>query len=77
MKFPVHLTYDLEYEGFVVDVPTLPGCMSQGKTVNEAMRNIKDAIVDYLAVLKKHHKTQIPIPMSQTRYIELKNGTAL
>ena len=37
-------------EGFSVSVPGLPGCWSQGVTEEEALRNIEDAIRDYLAV---------------------------
>jgi len=36
-------------EGFSVSVPGLPGCWSQGATEAEAIRNIKDAIEEYLA----------------------------
>lgn len=38
-------------EGFSVSVPGLPGCWSQGDTEEEALVNIKHAIVDYLAVV--------------------------
>ena len=38
-------------EGFSVSVPGLPGCWSQGATEEEALRNIQDAIIDYLAVV--------------------------
>ncbi len=58
--FPVFLEYDLEYAGFVVDCPTLPGCMSQGKTKEEALENIKDAISGYLHVMSKHERTSVP-----------------
>ena len=37
-------------EGLSVSVPGLPGCWSQGATETEALANIRDAIVDYLAV---------------------------
>lgn len=37
-------------EGFSVSVPGLPGCWSQGETEEEALRNIEDAIREYLAV---------------------------
>jgi len=40
--------------GFVVSVPMLPGCMSQGETFEEAKRNIQDAIAGYLDVLKEN-----------------------
>lgn len=48
MKFMVTLVYDKEYGGYVVDVPQLPGCMSQGKTVDETLANIKEAITLFL-----------------------------
>ena len=44
---------------FVVECPTLPGCVSQGKTRKEALENIKDAIKGYLESLIKHNE---PIP---------------
>ncbi len=46
-KIALHATE----EGFSVSVPGLPGCWSQGATEEEALRNIQDAIVDYLAVV--------------------------
>jgi predicted RNase H-like HicB family nuclease len=36
-------------EGYSVSVPGLPGCWSQGATEEEAIRNIQDAIQEYLA----------------------------
>jgi predicted RNase H-like HicB family nuclease len=44
----VNLIYDDEYKGYVADVPELPGCMSQGKTVEAALRNLKEAIALWL-----------------------------
>ena len=38
-------------EGFSVSVPGLPGCWSQGATEEEALRNIHDAIKEYLAAV--------------------------
>ncbi len=38
-------------EGYSVSVPGLPGCWSQGSTETEALANIKDALIDYLAVV--------------------------
>lgn len=37
-------------EGFSVSCPGLPGCWSQGKTEQEALENITDAINVYVAV---------------------------
>jgi predicted RNase H-like HicB family nuclease len=36
---------------YVVEVPALPGCLSQGKTRSEALENIKEAIALYLESL--------------------------
>jgi antitoxin HicB len=44
---------------FVAECPALPGCISQGKTRDEAMANIRDAIQGYVKSLKKHGE---PIP---------------
>lgn len=37
-----------EEGGYVVHVPSLPGCISQGETKDEALRNIREAIELYL-----------------------------
>ena len=47
-RFLVNLVFDPEYKGYVADVPQLPGCMSQGKTVEAALRNVRKAIAAYL-----------------------------
>jgi predicted RNase H-like HicB family nuclease len=46
MKFKVAL-YPSE-EGIAVNAPALPGCWSQGETVEEALENIAIAIREYL-----------------------------
>lgn len=60
MKFRVVIEQD-EDGFFVAQVPGLAGCVSQGKTREEALANIKDAAYGYLASLKKHGE---PIPPS-------------
>lgn len=54
MKFKVIFTFDSEYKGYVGEILELPGCVSQGKTMDEAIDNIKDAIRGYLHVQAKH-----------------------
>jgi predicted RNase H-like HicB family nuclease len=58
MRFKVVITYDPEYKGYVVEVPELVGCMSQGKTLDEALSNIKDAIKGWLEVERKHGRIE-------------------
>ena len=45
---------------FVALCPTLPGCISQGKTRAEAQANIADAIKGYLESLAKHDESIQP-----------------
>jgi predicted RNase H-like HicB family nuclease len=52
MKYRVILEQQ-EEGGFTVYVPTLPGCVSQGETKEEALANIKEAIEVYLESLKE------------------------
>lgn len=40
-------------EGYSVSVPGLPGCHSQGATEQEALENIRDAILEYLSVVNE------------------------
>lgn len=70
MKFLINLQYDFEYQGFVADCPALPGCMSQGKTRKEALKNIRQAIRGYIKVLKKHHQTA-PLEVIKPAFVEM------
>ena len=67
VRFQVIFTYDSEYKGYIADVPELPGCMSEGKTLDEAVENIKDAIKGYLYVQEKHG--QVLEPKEETSFI--------
>jgi len=60
MKLRVLIEQD-EDGVFVAECPTLPGCISQGKTREDALENIRDAIKGYLESLKKHGE---PVPPS-------------
>ncbi len=60
MKFRVLVEQD-EDGVFVAEVSSLPGCVSQGKTREEAVRNVKEAIAGYIESLRAHNE---PIPPS-------------
>ncbi|MDB9306440.1 MULTISPECIES: type II toxin-antitoxin system HicB family antitoxin [Nostocales] len=53
------LLYPGEDGYFVVEVPSLPGCISQGKTREEALANIEEAIALYIEVLQDRGE---PVP---------------
>ncbi|MGP0594787.1 type II toxin-antitoxin system HicB family antitoxin [Nitrospira sp. T9] len=60
MKYRVLIEQD-EDGVFVAEVPSLPGCLSQGQTRADALKNVQEAIEVYLESLKAHDE---PIPPS-------------
>jgi predicted RNase H-like HicB family nuclease len=49
----LHITIEKDESGFfVAEVPALPGCLSQGRTSDEAISNIKEAIEGWLEVME-------------------------
>ncbi|MCX9014661.1 MAG: type II toxin-antitoxin system HicB family antitoxin [Candidatus Methanoperedens sp.] len=52
MEYTV-LIYRAEEGGFWVEVPSLPGCYSQGETIEDTMKNIQEAIEAHLLALKE------------------------
>ncbi|HWQ18635.1 MAG TPA: type II toxin-antitoxin system HicB family antitoxin [Methanotrichaceae archaeon] len=57
MRFKV-LISEGEDGWFVVECPSIPGCVTQGKTAEEALENIKDAIQGCLDVLSERTKAK-------------------
>ena len=60
MRFRVLLQPDTDDGGFNISCPALPGCHSQGETVEEALVNIREAIELCLEVLNSRAKAQNP-----------------
>jgi len=53
------ILYSGEDGYWVVECPSLPGCVSQGKTKEEALKNIREAIDCYINALKED---KLPVP---------------
>jgi predicted RNase H-like HicB family nuclease len=51
MEYTVIL-HPAEEGGYWAEVPVLQGCLSQGETVEDTLRNIKEAIESHLIALK-------------------------
>ena len=67
MKYRILIQQD-EDGVFVAKCPSLPGCISQGKTREDALTNIKDAVRGYLESLKKHDE---PLPNIEEELVEV------
>jgi antitoxin HicB len=63
MRYRILLEQD-EDGIFIAECPALPGCVSQGNTRAEALKNIQDAIKGYIESLKKHNEP-IPPPIEE------------
>ena len=68
LDYLIKLTYDKAYKGYVADVVNLYGCMSQGKTKTEAVKNAEKAIKAFMKAIAKPEKntefsrTSVDIP---------------
>jgi len=63
MKYRIIIEQD-EDGNYIAQCPALPGCISEGRSREKALINIKDAIQGYLASLKKHNEP-IPPPIEE------------
>ena len=62
------IVYPGEDGYWVVECPSLPGCISQGKTNEEAIANIKEAIDLYVEVL---HERGEPVPEDRLEMVSV------
>ncbi|PIX85154.1 MAG: type II toxin-antitoxin system HicB family antitoxin [Nitrospirae bacterium CG_4_10_14_3_um_filter_53_41] len=62
----LHVIIEKDEAGyFTAEVPAFPGCLSQGKTYEEAIANIKEAIEGWLEVMESKQ------PLDPSRLIEV------
>jgi len=58
MKIKI-VIHEAEEGGYWAEVPAIPGCVSQGETMDELMRNIREAIEGCLSIeIKKPKRTK-------------------
>lgn len=60
------IIHPAEEGGYWVEVPALPGCYSQGESIDEAMRNIKEAIELHIEGLMEDNE---PVPVENVLII--------
>ncbi len=67
LEYTIILDPDEEGRGYTVTVPSLPGCITQGRTKKEATERAKEAIALYLESLRAEGR---PLP-KESRPIEM------
>jgi len=60
-KYHINVFYSKHHEGFIADVPDLPGCSVVGKTPQEAMQEIVVAMERWLEVAREEGE-EMPVP---------------
>lgn len=63
MRYRVLIEQD-EDGAYVAEVPSLPGCITQGATREEVLRNAREAISAYLESLEAHGDP-VPPPITE------------
>lgn len=58
-RYTIILEPDLDEGGYTVLVPALPGCITQGETVEQCIERAKEAITGYIESLQAHGE---PVP---------------
>lgn len=61
-NFEIVIEKEPDDEGYAAHSPTLPGCFSNGKTVEEARKNMREAIQQHIEVLLARAQ---PIPQNE------------
>ena len=73
MPRQVVLYPDAEDGGYTVEVPSLPGCISQGDTLEDALANIQEAIELWIEDAEKHGE---PVPGDYIEDIQIRRVPA-
>lgn len=63
MLFPV-VVHKERRSAFGVTIPDIPGCFTAGDTLDEALRNVQEAVETYL-----HGETEVPVPSPLDRWV--------
>jgi predicted RNase H-like HicB family nuclease len=59
LKYQLIITWSPADNAFIVRLPELPGCMAEGKTYQEAVRNVQLVMKEWIATAKEVGR---PIP---------------
>ena len=67
IRYEIIIYWSNEDEAFIAEVPELPGCMSDGPTYQEALRNVEAVIGEWIETARELGRT-IPEPRGRLVY---------
>ena len=66
-KYEVIIYWSIEDSAYIAEVPELPGCMADGSTHEEALKNVRIIIEEWIETAKELGR-QIPVPKGKLAY---------
>jgi len=66
-KYEIIIYWSEEDKSYIVEVPELPGCMADGRTYEEAIKNVQIVIVEWIETAKRLGR-EIPEPKGKLTY---------
>lgn len=67
LKYRLEIVWRAKDDCYVVNVPELPGCMTHGDSIEEALKNAYEAVGVYVESLRKR-RLPIPTPLSEKKF---------
>jgi predicted RNase H-like HicB family nuclease len=67
VRYEIIIYWSAEDESFIAEIPELPGCMSDGTTYQEALRNAEIVIGEWIETARELGRT-IPEPKGRLVY---------
>lgn len=66
-KYEIILYWSHDDNAFIAEVPELAGCMADGPTTYDALKNVEKVIEEWIATAKEMGRT-IPVPKGRLHY---------
>ena len=69
MKYEIILYWSETDDAFIAEIPELPGCMADGKTMPEALQNVQIVAQEWIETARELGR-EIPVPKGRLQYAE-------
>jgi len=67
MKYEIILYWSETDDAFIAEIPELPGCMADGKTMPEALQNVQIVAQEWIETARELGR-EIPVPKGRLQY---------
>ena len=71
-KYELIIYWSKPDKSYIVEVPELPGCMADGSTYNDAIKNVEVVIQEWISTAKDLGRT-IPLPKGRLKFAQFAN----